>query len=371
MEMEISPAHPKNVLWVVGLYDEFRSVAAMRRCMAESAGVDSGEGVTVGSFSEGTARRLAVSPTADHFTELQDPGVQRVVIDWFVNALGLEPPHGRLWVTRARSIYFLGWTLLLGGCLARLRVAGARKKSAARALPAVALVLTLALGAVAETPFTLAADVMLFLIYHGLFGAYILLADGKWLRRMARFFVRFTVVLWISICLTLLLNSLPAISEKPMYLLSFPEFVLFYPISMLYNYLFLHARQFLFTPLDLHFMQVVPSLGVFVFLAIEIIRPGWIIGLAVSIPDRLRVRATVDGGKMKDSRSALAALGVLLVVLGITSWTRFQQGFLTGESTFAALVFVVRYGILGTVVFLMIWRFLRWNVPLAKERKQA
>ncbi|HET7840388.1 MAG TPA: alpha/beta fold hydrolase, partial [Terriglobia bacterium] len=83
MEADASPDQPRNLLWAVGLYDEFRDLGRMRHFFYESVGRPAPEGVTVGDLTKGTARRMDVSPTADHFTEMQDHGIHRAVVAWF------------------------------------------------------------------------------------------------------------------------------------------------------------------------------------------------------------------------------------------------------------------------------------------------
>ena len=60
MEAEVTSDAPRNLLWAVGLYDEFRSLGAMRKAMSVSAGGAAVEGETKGSIAAGTGRRLAV-----------------------------------------------------------------------------------------------------------------------------------------------------------------------------------------------------------------------------------------------------------------------------------------------------------------------
>src|SRR5690348_14409698 len=77
MEADTTPHEPRNLLWALGLYDEFRGLSRMREVLKESAGTEVLENTTVGDFQHGTARRLGVSPSSDHFSELQDREIHR------------------------------------------------------------------------------------------------------------------------------------------------------------------------------------------------------------------------------------------------------------------------------------------------------
>ena len=143
MEAEIEQDRPKNVLWAVGLYDEFWSVSAMRRTMAASADSDGAEGVIVRDFARGTARKLAISGTADHFIELQNPSLHQEIVAWFLRATGHEAKETVGWIERSRALYFVGWTLLLAAALIVMRRALHGAKKLWRLIPIGAVLLIL------------------------------------------------------------------------------------------------------------------------------------------------------------------------------------------------------------------------------------
>ena len=128
MEADVTPEGPRNLLWATGLYDEFRVLNRMRDVFQASAGTLAMENTTVGDFGRGTARRLGVSPTADHFTELQDREINREVRDWFRQAVGLPKQAGRLWMEVRSLLLLLAWLAALIAALTVLwQMAGVRR----------------------------------------------------------------------------------------------------------------------------------------------------------------------------------------------------------------------------------------------------
>ena len=114
MEADVTPTAPPNLLWALGLYDEFRTPLRMLDYFHQSADTAEGINVTVGSFAAGTARRLGVAPTADHFTELRDRTLHREIVNWFNQASGKPLADRRFWM-QIRE-----WPTLLGWCAALL-----------------------------------------------------------------------------------------------------------------------------------------------------------------------------------------------------------------------------------------------------------
>ena len=117
---DVTKTRPQNLLWLVGLYDEFRPLSEMQQVMelSNSDGVAEIERTT-GNFGQGTARRLSVTSTADHFTEFLNHGTAVRALGWFESAFeGRAAPRPRLavapWFYACYSLAFLfGWLLLV------------------------------------------------------------------------------------------------------------------------------------------------------------------------------------------------------------------------------------------------------------------
>ncbi len=141
MEADVTQTSPRNLLWALGLYDEFRTPLRMLDYFHKSADTAEGLNVTVGDFAAGTARRLAVSPTADHFTELRDRILHREIVNWYNQAIGKPPADRMFWMQLRQWPTLLGWwAALLLIIWTSLELLGRTSSTwPARAVPVIAL----------------------------------------------------------------------------------------------------------------------------------------------------------------------------------------------------------------------------------------
>jgi Esterase FrsA-like len=113
---------PRNLLLGAGVFDQFQNpdglLAALRATTGRS---DAVAGERYGSFAEGTARRLVLSPRTDHPLEFWDERLLAEAVGWVEQALlggSPTPPDTRTtWLPAARSALFAGSVLLLLGIL--------------------------------------------------------------------------------------------------------------------------------------------------------------------------------------------------------------------------------------------------------------
>lgn len=351
MEADVTPESPRNLLWAIGLYDEFRSVGRMRDFFQASAGAAAPDNTTVGDFARGTARRLGVSATADHFTELQDGGIHREVLQWFRQAVGFPPTARRLWMETRSQLLLLAWLAALAGAVLTLRRVWSGSRWALRGAAGAGLLGVVLLSRVRGPHFLLAVDAILGLLLFALLAGFVATREAVALERGWRLGVRLVVAVWASLFLTLVVNTIPHYLEAPRYLLSLPEFAVRHALDGLYAYLLVYTRPLLFFLYDPQ--SVAPRLWVYVVMGVEAVSPGLLVGLVARLARRPRP-ATAP-------RPLPVVRGVILVVLlaflvGV-AWLRFEQGFLTEESARAALRFLLRFGALPIVFFALLWRW--------------
>jgi hypothetical protein len=115
---------PRNLLVEAGVYDQFQAPSTLLDALGVSAGRSEAAPETVyGSFAEGTARRLVLSPRTDHTMEPYDPQLMTSAIDWVEQALSIDNRRPLAPYTflrpAARSAFFAGALLLVLGLLHR------------------------------------------------------------------------------------------------------------------------------------------------------------------------------------------------------------------------------------------------------------
>jgi hypothetical protein len=117
----IGPASPHNLLIVNGALEPEVLVREARRVVGVAhPGVDLREGVTVGRFADGTARRFELSPKVEHVGVLFSPHTQRAALDWLSQAFARPVPAMPFVDARGGSLALLfagllalGWALAL------------------------------------------------------------------------------------------------------------------------------------------------------------------------------------------------------------------------------------------------------------------
>lgn len=358
MEADVTPSAPPNLLWALGLYDEFRVLNRMREFFQASAATAALENTTVGDFARGTARRLGVSPTADHFTELQDRRIHRMVLEWFRQAADL-PAHERgVWMETRSVFLLLAWLAALAGAILTLRRVAAQGRFLLHAAAGLALLGVVLLSRVRGPHFLLATDAILLLVMFTLLGGFVCTCEAGALKRGWRVAVRLGLLLWASLFLTLVVNNIANYIQEPSYLLWLPEFAFRHVLDGLYAYLQVYSRPLLFSVYEPQALK--PRLWVYAVLAIEGIYPGLLLGQAARLARR---RAAPASAHRAIPLRSLVILLVLLAVLAAVASLRMQQGFLTGDSALNALRYLLRFTVLPIFIFALLWRWSGKMVP--------
>jgi Serine aminopeptidase, S33 len=361
MEADVSPDQPRNLDWAVGLYDEFRDLGRMRHFFFQSVGKPAPEGTTVGDLAKGTARRLDVSPTADHFTEMQDHWIHRAVISWFHEVAGL-PPLARPMTMEARGLFvMLAWVCALVAALAALRRKLYPRPDRVRWLRGavtLALAAAIALGFARGPHFLEITDAILVLFLFALLAGFMSTLEAVDFARARRISIRLGLVLWASLFLTLVINNVPYYWQEPKYLWWLPEFAVRHVLDLADAYVFDYPRPLLFSIYDPH--TIAPHLWVYAVMAVEALFPAAILGFVARLA---RARPQRTEGRKPLPVASIAVLVVLGIFLGVVVWLRLAQGFLTGESARAAARYLLRFTVLPFFLFAAFWRATRrWAV---------
>jgi hypothetical protein len=332
----------------------------MRQFFYASTGKPEPEGVTIGDISKGTARRMDVSPTADHFTEMQDHSIHRSVVGWFHEVAGL-PPVNRAMTMEARGLFMmLAWLCALVAALAAARRALTPRDDRVRWLRiavGAALIAVIVLHFLSGNGFLEITDAILVLFVFALVAGFITTLDSPDFYRARRVAIRLGLVLWASLFLTLVVNNLPYYWQQPKLLASLPEFAVRHVLDLADAYLFDYPRPLVFSIYDPQ--QTSPRFWVYLVMAIETLFPAAILGAIARLS---RVRLQTSSERKPLSVTSIVLLVALAVFLGVVVWLRIEQGFLTSESARAAARYLLRFTVLPFFIFAALWRATRrWS----------
>lgn len=353
---DVTKTQPQNLLWLVGLYDEFRPLSEMHQVM-EASDTDGVAVIerTAGDFSKGTARRLDVTPTADHFSEFLDPGAGQRAGQWFASAFAGHPAEeehvipGTLsaWSNAGRALAFLsGWLLILGWL---------RPYAQSRRLT---LAIAAVLAALTFVPLTRFALLRTDLTLWGLVLLIAINAPRGGSGSRATIAARLVVLGWASFVVTLAVNQTAYFWRYPRLLQSLPAFPFWHAAGLINQYLFIYPRPLLFRSYT--GAMLVPGWACCAFLALEVARPGAVTGSIVWVVRRMQQARSVEAPPtQRASWPQWAAAGALLVVLSVIGWMRFQQGFVDRDSLGLAAWVILRFAVLPFFVFAFLKRILR------------
>ncbi len=356
MATEVPEGKPRNLLWAAGLFDEFRTEDSMLQAYVESGGEAKLHVERTGDFADGTARGIAISPTADHFTEMFDSRLHREIVDWFSASFGLKASRHYFLVEMRYLVYTLAWLVFLVSAVFTSKFALDGNKLRLRAVSGALLC---ALAAVSlcklEAPafcFDLAGAAMTFVLLIG----FVCTQTSEELRARCSWFVRVALMLWATVLLTLFINVLPSYAHSPVRLMYFLEFAIKHALDWVYAYGLLYSKQVLFSKHTSGVLIVGPV--AYAVIIIELLSPGIILRSATRL---LRRRKGTKKKTSKISLKHMALFGVLLVVFGGILWVRLGQGFVTKESALEAGRFILRFGLVPLGVFTILRRLFRRN----------
>ena len=365
MEADVTTTRPPNLLWALGLYDEFRTPLRMLDYFHASANTAAGMNVTVGDFRAGTARRLAVSPTADHFTELRDRALHREIVNWFNQATGKPTTARRFWMQAREWLLLVAWLsglLVVTWSLLGL-VRRPRPPWVAHLVPALTLVTTVVIAHFSSwDPWMRKNVIQLFVIVTLTVGfarrsgkeqtAPPSQAGGKVLRLAA--------LVWLSFFLTLVVNNAASYFLKPVFLVWAPVFAVQHLADLAYIYTLVYPHTLFFAPAGPE--SLVVRWWVYVLLVGESLAPGIVLESLARLARLARRQRQEAQPTRRVPVAALVILAGLFLTLGVLVTLRLQEGFLTADSALAAGRFLLRFAVLPIVLFAGLRRLTRRRV---------
>ena len=374
MKTDVYPEMPQNLLLISGLYDEFRSPTTLKHALGEYGVAKTPRINTLyGSMADGSARKVAIVPTCDHFTAPSDPLLIRELARWCEASLGAPVSSAgtmrEVWRTIASGICVLAATILVAMGLVPILPRSVQRLAAH--VPAwLAIRLTWppllccvgvcwAAGTFIAPLRTLSADLMIALPLAYCAACYV---AGHRLRtgtfphpRAFRIAVFTALAAWIAIMLSWGIMSIPSYCQWPLTLAWYPAFVAM-TTALIPCKLLLLARSFLFSEYHNTLVPAWPWYAIVISLALA---PGWC-GRMVHATAR-GMEAALDSGALSRirvgaSRSTLALLAIIIVALVMVLVRRHAEGMITRQTLTMASVVMLRFTILP---FLITWCIMR------------
>ncbi len=358
---DVTKTSPQNLLWLVGLYDEFRPLSEMHQVMEAS----NSEGIavierTAGNLAAGTARRLDVTPTADHFTEFLDPGTGQLAGRWLASAFAGRPVEESgftlgtfaAWFDAGRALAFLsGWLLLLRWL--RPSAQSRRFTLAMAAVLATLVAVPVAGAALLRADLVLWGLALLIVVNAPVGNAS--LAGSPGAGPSVALTARLVILGWAGFVITLMVNQGAYFWRYPRLLLTIPAFPFWHAVNIVNQYLFIYPRPLLFRDYTGALLQ--PGWVCCGLLALEVARPGAAIGgVAYLLRQIQQGRPAGPPRTPRASWFQWVAVAALFVALSVIGWMRFQQGFVDRESLRLAGWVILRFAVLPFFIFALLKR---------------
>jgi dienelactone hydrolase len=119
---DATPSRPNDLFVGLGLFEELNPVSTVQAMLQAATDQGIQPGQTVGNFQQGTARRLVVSPAADHLVEPYDFLLIHEAVDWSKQSFGVNSPHRPVIAPLTMGISLVIWVVSLGISIAALMV---------------------------------------------------------------------------------------------------------------------------------------------------------------------------------------------------------------------------------------------------------
>ncbi|MGK7943241.1 MAG: alpha/beta hydrolase [Microcystaceae cyanobacterium] len=353
---EVNPDTPKNLLFGVGLYEQLNPISRLGVIFqsALDSSVQCDNNKRCGQFEQGNARKLLISPTADHFTSPFDPYLIQESIIWTEQSLQLPPQkffnfkiH---WFIVGQTLIFVGGLIIGVYCLYRHPLW-------IKSLGGLILIFW-GFSKVGFLNSDISSTINIFVLNLIFLSHYASQHQDSWLRNLKQFCLYSILVLLVFWVITLFANFSEVV-KSPYQLMYLPQFFIQWMFFIVYN-LVLTIQLFL-TP---NYTFTLTVSGLFwILLIVELLYPAKILNLlgylGVRIINWLRQPFRLGIGKL--SRKEVITLTLLGIVLTVMIIIRLRDGLLSEAVEFGD-IFLVLFGkmILFPIVLTVLTIRSRW-----------
>lgn len=369
MSGQASSTVPKNLFLGVGVYEQLNPPPEVKLTLQQATGQNLPAFQLSGDFAAGTARQMAISTTADHVIAPYDPFLLQQAVSWAQRALQVP---GRS-LTPVFPRYILGLLVTFCGALAAgvfmfLRTAQPIVYPPARQLyrRCVAFLIAALMGVIwglgsSGGPSRSASNLLILCYFLLLLSNYAGGYPEKFIKA-GRVAGLYGVLFLGAFVVPALISGSGEIVRNPAYLAGLPQFLLQWPLFLIYNYTTVFKLAFF----PAYTLNLQPSWLFLTLVFVELAQPG----LTLTGLERggvwgvrwLRQPLTVTGtGKF--SRRSLALAGALLLVLGAIVCQRIQQGVLSLAANSGGLVLLLNGQMLllpiAAIIFILRSRWFR------------
>jgi alpha/beta superfamily hydrolase len=330
---EATPTSPRNLLFGSGIYEELNPVSEMRMFLSQAVGKEAKEVEKIvdfkGDFTQGTARSLVLSSSADHFLAPYDPVLIQAAITWVEQSFDL--PHSNLpivsqWRIKGIVLSFIGATALSIYVYRRVM-----SRTISRQL--LLFKIAIAGSAIALLVMLLPASIgksieigCLVTLYCGNYGR----SEAGRLETSIRKIVLYGTTIYLAFILSIFAHS--AVSGSllgvPDAIAGFLHLVLNFPFGFAYN-LFHISSSFLSSILGFSLAAIL--------VAIEAVKPGIILVKCESLGSIVIqfIRQPLDFHGLSNSKQNPQLVIVILILIGVLGgilWHQQRSGLLTWDT---------------------------------------
>ena len=359
MSADINRFLPSNLFMGIGLYEQFHTPDAMRSMLQQGTEPTAKESQLYGDVSKGTARKLVISPTADHLIEPFDPTLVRETVAWARQVFNLKPPPQQLIVPEvllSQFLLLLGSTMTVSYYLRDNSHAQNHRKLLVIGLVGLVL-LILGLGMTGQIPERLTTNLLLLSAIVLPVSHYAVYRPVQ-LTPLFRITALYAVLIVFAYAIVAVVLRGDELIKHPALILGLPQFLLQMSIALIYSRIH-ELRAALFPVYSTGVVPGWPLILLFLLFLPDLIKPGIVlhsVAHAAGWVARWLRQPLQLHWKAHPSGRSLQLLGGSTVLLIGVLYQQAQSGALPLEYAWTAIKLLVQMGLLPALLF---WGMMR------------